>query len=137
MRKVRCVSFSGLMFFQPRGGLLALLSRCAGQISAVIVFAAKRTDSVRHLSPGTLHICRDPVPDLRIANALCATAIGTHMDQTQLAAINGIIRLADRSRVRMHNPQRIVHHKAGTRLKRIYLHPVNAKDLRGGALVIL
>src|SRR5579864_6557098 len=107
------------------------------EISAVVVFAAKGADGVRGSSRRSLHISRDPVPYLRIANAACSTAVGAHVDQAKLAAINGIIRLADRSRVGMHNPQRIVHHKTAVRTQRIDLHPVNAKDLRGGALVIL
>ena len=83
----------------------ALGTPCTRKISAVVVFAAKRTDRVGCISLRALHISRNPVPDLRIANAASATAISTHMDQPPFAAINCIIRLADRTRVRMHNPQ--------------------------------
>ena len=107
------------------------------QISAVIVFAAKRTDRVGHLSPGTRHIRRDPIPYLRITVAARATAVGAHVNQAKHAAVNGIVRFAYLSRVRMHNPQRIDHHKTVPWLERIDLHPVNAEDIRRRALIIL
>src|SRR6476646_429309 len=115
----------------------ALPTLPAGQIRAVIVFAAKRTDRVGHVRPRMLHISRDPVPDLRITIAARATAIGAHVDQPKLAAVAGIVRLADLSRVRMHDPQRIDHHITTARHEWIDLHAVKAKDLRRGALVIL
>lgn len=107
------------------------------QISAVIVLAAKRADAVGRIAPGVCHIGRDPIPGRRIVNAARAAAIGAHTYQTIVIAVTGVIRFANLSRVRMHNYQRIDHDKTATRLQRICLHAVDAKIVRGGALVVL
>ena len=89
------------------------------------------------ISTGVFHIGRDPVPGRWDINEACAAAIGTHVYQTIVIAVTGIILLANRSRVRLLNYQRIDHNKTAAYLQRTNLHAINAKGLRGGALVIL
>ena len=103
---------------------VSLRGRYAGQISAVVILAAKRADTVSRISPGVLYVGGDPVPSCRVINAAGSAAIRAHAYQAICCAITGIIRLADYSRVRMHNHERVDDDKTATWLQRIDLHAV-------------